>query len=86
MSPYTAVGRLLRWLLGLPPLLQVNEGTNRFKCMRKIISEIHGLTWTLAGTGMVLITLSGSTRTLGIQITLVAIMVHMLGVLLGDKK
>ena len=54
--------------------------------MKKIISEIHALTWTLAGTGMVLITLSGSTRTLGIQITLVAIMVHMLGVLLGDKN
>jgi hypothetical protein len=54
--------------------------------MKKIVSEIHGLTWTLAGTGMVLITLSGSTRTFGIQITLVAIMVHMIGALIGDKN
>ena len=54
--------------------------------MKKIVSEIHGLTWTLAGTGMVLITLSGSTRTLGIQITLAAIVVHMIGAFIGDKN
>jgi len=54
--------------------------------MKKIVSEIHGLTWTLAGTGMVLITLSGSTRTLGIQITIAAIVVHMIGALIGDKN
>lgn len=54
--------------------------------MKKIVSEIHGLTWTLAGTGMVLITLSGSTRRFGIQITLVAIIVHMVGTILGDKN
>jgi hypothetical protein len=54
--------------------------------VKKILSEIHGLTWTLAGTGMVLITLSGSTRILGIQITFVAIAVHLLGALLGEKN
>lgn len=54
--------------------------------MKKIVSEIHGLTWTLAGTGMVLITLSGSTRTFGIQITLVAIVVHIIGSIIGDKN
>jgi hypothetical protein len=54
--------------------------------MKKIVSEIHGLTWTLAGTGMVLITLSGSTRTLGIQITLAAIIVHVIGSIIGDKS
>jgi hypothetical protein len=54
--------------------------------MKKIVSEIHGLTWTLAGTGMVLITLSGSTRRFGVQITLVAIIVHMVGAILGDKN
>jgi hypothetical protein len=54
--------------------------------VKKLLSEIHGLTWTLAGTGMVLITLSGSTRIFGIQITLVAIAIHLLGALLGDKN
>ncbi|CAB4214651.1 hypothetical protein UFOVP1458_55, partial [uncultured Caudovirales phage] len=34
----------------------------------------------------VLITLSGSTRRFGIQITLVAIIVHMVGAILGDKN
>jgi hypothetical protein len=43
-------------------------------------------TWTLAGTGLVLITLSGSTRRFGIQITLVAIVIHLLGSILGDKN
>jgi hypothetical protein len=54
--------------------------------MKKIVSEIHALTWTLAGTGMVLITLSGSTRTFGLQITLAAIIIHMIGALIGDKN
>jgi hypothetical protein len=54
--------------------------------VKKILSEIHGLTWTLAGTGMVLITLSGSTRVFGIQITLVAIAIHLLGAIFGDTS
>lgn len=54
--------------------------------MKKIVSEIHALTWTFAGTGMVLITLSGSTRTFGLQITLAAIIIHMIGALIGDKN
>jgi hypothetical protein len=48
--------------------------------VKKILSEIHALTWTLAGTGMVLITLSGQTKTLGWGITFVAILIHLLGV------
>jgi hypothetical protein len=54
--------------------------------MGKIISEIHGLTWTLAGTGLVLITLSGSTRTFGVIITAIAVTIHLLGVLIWEKK
>jgi len=54
--------------------------------MKKILSEIHALTWTLAGTGMVLITLSGNTRTLGWRITIIAIIVHFLKVLLEKEK
>ena len=44
--------------------------------MKKFWNEIHGLTWTLAGTGMVLITLSGKTLKWGIWITLAGLAVH----------
>ena len=53
--------------------------------IKKIISEVHELTWTLGGTGLVLITLSGKTRDLGIWITGVSIVVHLLGVLIKDR-
>lgn len=44
--------------------------------MKRFWNEMHGLTWTLAGTGMVLITLSGSTLKWGIWITLAGLAVH----------
>lgn len=47
----------------------------------KFMREIAALAWTLGGTGMVLITLSGNTRTLGIYISVVSLVVHMVGVL-----
>lgn len=37
--------------------------------MGKWLDEVKALTWTLAGTGMVLITLSGSTLKWGIWIS-----------------
>jgi hypothetical protein len=46
----------------------------------KLVNEIHALAWTLAGTGTVLITLSGNTRTQGIWISAIALVVHLLGV------
>jgi hypothetical protein len=49
----------------------------------KFIREIAALAWTLGGTGLVLITLSGSTRTLGIYISVVSLVVHLAGVLLS---
>jgi hypothetical protein len=42
---------------------------------------MHGLTWTLAGTGMVLITLSGSTLKWGVWITLAGLVVHLVAVI-----
>tara|TARA_R110000868_G_C10849011_1_gene760668 strand:- start:353 stop:523 length:171 start_codon:yes stop_codon:yes gene_type:complete len=54
--------------------------------MKKILSEIHGLTWTLAGTGMVLITLSGDTRVMGWKITIIAIIVHFTKVIIERDK
>ncbi len=49
--------------------------------MRKFWEEMHGLTWTLAGTGMVLITLSGSTLKWGVWITLAGLAVHLVAVI-----
>ena len=51
-------------------------GVGNRSVVKKFWSEIHGLTWTLAGTGMVLITLSGSTLKWGIWITLIGLAVH----------
>ena len=36
--------------------------------MRKILDEASGLVWTLAGTALVLITLSGDTKRVGLLI------------------
>ncbi len=45
--------------------------------MKKLIEEIKSLSWTLGGTGLVLITLSGQTRTYGILISGVALAVYL---------
>ena len=52
----------------------------------KFIREMAALAWTLGGTGLVLITLSGSTRTLGIYISILSLAVHLAGVLLSREK
>ena len=49
--------------------------------IKKLLKEIHALTWTLGGTGLVLITLSGATRSWGIKITIASLIVHLCGVL-----
>lgn len=46
------------------------------KIWQRIVKEAHGLAWTLAGTGLVLITLTGSTRDWGIVISLIALFIH----------
>lgn len=53
----------------------------------KLFREIGVLSWTLGGTALVLITLSGSTRTLGLWIAGVSFVVHMLGAMFsgGDE-
>ena len=50
--------------------------------MKKLIDEMHALAWTLGGTGMVLITLSGQTLKWGIWITVASLVVHLVGALL----
>lgn len=45
--------------------------------MRKWLDELNGLIWTLAGTGLVLVTLSGSTRRLGLYISIAALALNL---------
>lgn len=53
----------------------------------KWLQELGALSWTLAGTGLVLITLSGNTRQLGIIISLAGLGLHLVGVLTkGDDQ
>lgn len=54
--------------------------------LKKLINELHALAWTLGGTGLVLITLSGQTRTWGIWISLASLAVHLLGVLIKKDE
>lgn len=44
--------------------------------MKKLIEEFKGLLWTLAGTALVLITLSGQTKTFGLWISGIALTLH----------
>lgn len=48
--------------------------------MKRLVDEVKGLVWTLAGTGLVLITLSGQTRTYGLWISVIALLIHLAAV------
>lgn len=52
--------------------------------MRKWLDEMSGLIWTLAGTALVLVTLSGSTRRLGLQISIAALVINLVLISLKD--
>jgi hypothetical protein len=45
----------------------------------KFFKELHALLWTLAGTALVLITLSGPIRTLALWITGITLALHLIG-------
>ena len=45
----------------------------------KFFKEIYALLWTLAGTALVLITLSGSVKVMAIWISGITLLVHLLG-------
>lgn len=49
------------------------------------MSIINSLVWTLAGTALVLITLSGNTRTYGLWISGIALVLNVVGILLEDE-
>ena len=54
-----------------------------FKNLKHNISD---LAWTLGGTGLVLITLSGDTQKWGIWISLGSLTVYLLGMLIKDDE
>ena len=47
--------------------------------MKKLLKEMHDLTWTLAGSFMVFITMSGPTLNSAIKITVIAAVIHLVG-------
>lgn len=51
----------------------------------KAIRYITEQAWTLAGTGLVLITLSGSTRTAGVWLSVSALILHFCSYLLPEE-
>lgn len=53
--------------------------------MQRFLEELQGLAWTLAGTGLVLITLSGQVRTYGLWISGVALATHIAAGFLKDS-
>jgi hypothetical protein len=53
---------------------------------KKILNELHALARTLSGGVIVIITLSGQTRTYGLWLTVSAFLIHMLGVLIKKDE
>jgi len=52
------------------------------RILSKFMNEIHALIWTVAGTALVLITLSGAVQMLALQISAIAFVLHIFGVLI----
>jgi len=53
--------------------------------IKKALNEISALAWTLGGTGLVLITLSGDTAKMGWWISGASLALHMIGALFPFK-
>ena len=51
-----------------------------------MLEEIKGLVWTLAGTALVLITLSGSTKMLGLWISGIALTANIVMMMFPNKE
>lgn len=47
---------------------------------KKLWDELTALSWTIAGTVLVLVTLSGATQKIGFWISVIALVVHLFGV------
>lgn len=53
---------------------------------KKLRDEMFALSFTLGGTGLVLITLSGDTLNWGIWITIASVIAHLIGVLIKEEE
>ena len=53
--------------------------------LKKLLGETSALAWTLGGTALVLITLSGATRTIGIWISVISLIGHFIGVVTNKE-
>lgn len=53
---------------------------------KKLRDEMFALSFTLGGTGLVLITLSGDTLSWGIWITVASVIAHLIGVLIKEEE
>lgn len=55
--------------------------------LKKLWEELTALSWTIAGTVLVLVTLSGPTQIIGFWISVAALVVHLFGVFIrfSDK-
>lgn len=53
--------------------------------IKKALNEVSALAWTLGGTGLVLITLSGDTARIGWWIAGASLVLHMIGALVPFK-
>jgi uncharacterized membrane protein len=56
------------------------------KAIKKLIEETYGLIWTLAGTALVLVTLSGDVKTYALWISGFALLAHFIGALIKKDQ
>ncbi len=56
------------------------------RLIKKLVNEAHSLIWTLAGTALVLITLSGQVQKTALQISFLALLFHVFGVLIKKDE
>ena len=52
----------------------------------KFFKEIYALLWTLAGTALVLITLSGAVKVMALWIAGATLIIHLLGAFFKDDE
>jgi hypothetical protein len=52
--------------------------------IKKLKDGLSDLSWTIAGTALVLITLSGQTRTYGLWISGIALTVYFFGIIISS--
>jgi hypothetical protein len=54
--------------------------------MRRLLSELSALAWTVGGIGLVLITMSGDTLKWGIWISAASLAMHVVGVFVDNDE